>query len=81
MAKAKTYIGSDSGKTFISLTMGPKEAGSVIANLEAGPNNKNTQNVVAALRGTGKAKAYRAVAAQPARTTVVPAVAAALVPA
>ena len=68
MATVKTNRGTKTGKTYIVLTMGPKEAGSVIANLQAGPSNKNTDNVVAALKGTGLARSYVAVAATPAQT-------------
>jgi hypothetical protein len=77
MATVRTHKGTESGKTFIVLTMGPKEAGSVIANLQAGPSNKNTDNVVRVLKSTGKAKSYVARAAQSSR--FVEAVPAALV--
>jgi hypothetical protein len=68
MATVKTNRGTATGKTFIVLTMGPKEAGSVIANLKAGPSNTNTVNVVEALEGTGLARSYVAEDAQPAQT-------------
>lgn len=79
MATVKTNRGTASGKTYIVLTMGPKEAGSVIANLKAGPSNQNTKNVVDALEGTRLARSYVAqeaipaqtIAAQPARLVVV----------
>ena len=77
MATVKTHQGTATGKKFIVLTMGPKEAGSVIANLQAGPSNKNTDNVVAALKRTGLAVSYVAQSAQPAQT--IPARPAALV--
>jgi hypothetical protein len=77
MATVKSNRGTKTGKTYIVLTMGPKEAGSVIANLEAGPSNTNTANVVAALKASGLAKRYVAQAAQPAQT--IPARPAALV--
>jgi hypothetical protein len=63
MATAKVRYGSVSGKKFVILTMGPKEAGSVLANLEAGPSNRNTDNVIDALDGTGAAADYTAVPA------------------
>jgi hypothetical protein len=68
MATVKTHAGTRTGKKFIVLTMGPKEAGSVIANLKAGPSNTNTQNVVDALESTGLARSYVALAAEPAQT-------------
>jgi hypothetical protein len=50
MATAKTTVGTRTGKTFIVLTMGPKEAGSLRAVLAAASiGNKLTDNVVDAL--------------------------------
>lgn len=49
MATVKTNIGSQSGKRFIVLTMGPKEAGSVLAALQSGASNANTENVASVL--------------------------------
>lgn len=77
MATIKTHQGTRTGKKFVVLTMGPKEAGSVLANLKAGPNNKNTENVSAALASVPFITSYRAQAAEPART--IPAVPAGLV--
>ena len=63
MATAKVRYGSVTGKKFVILTMGPKEAGSVLANLSAGPSNRNTDNVIDALEDTGAAAEYTAVPA------------------
>jgi ABC-type transporter Mla subunit MlaD len=63
MATAKVRYGSVTGKKFIILTMGPKEAGSVLANLDAGPSNRNTDNVIDALEDTGAAADYATVPA------------------
>jgi hypothetical protein len=63
MATAKSYRGTVSGKTFITVTMGPKEAGSVLASLEAGPSNENTDNVAEAIASLGLAADYSVAAA------------------
>lgn len=58
MATAKVRYGTVTGKKFVILTMGPKEAGSVLASLEAGPSNQNTDNVSDAISGTFAAAQY-----------------------
>jgi ABC-type transporter Mla subunit MlaD len=58
MATAKVRYGSLTGKKFVILTMGPKEAGSVLASLEAGPGNRNVDNVIDAITDTGAAADY-----------------------
>ena len=77
MATVKTYAGTRTGKKFITLTMGPKEAGSVLAKLKTSPSNKNTNNVASALAAVPFIASYRVQDAQPART--IPAVEAGLV--
>jgi hypothetical protein len=60
MATVKTYAGTRTGKKFIQITMGPKEAGSVLAALSNGPSNANTDNVADAIESTGLAVEYTA---------------------
>lgn len=58
MATAKSFRGTRTGKTFITVTMGVKEAGSVLASLEAGPSNTNTDNVIDAIEALSLAAPY-----------------------